>query len=189
MSLLLTTPPSVEPVSLAEAKAHLRITHTDDDTYISTLIVAARRLVEARSGLRLLQQSWSIFLDAWPGDGIIELLLAPVSSVVDIVTYGELDTPATIDPAHYFLDGASRPVRIVFRQGRYPANPGRRAKGIEIKVQAGFGATAASVPQELKQAVLLITAHWFSKRGEADDGVLPLAAIELLSPYRQMRLA
>jgi uncharacterized phiE125 gp8 family phage protein len=188
MSLILTTPPLVEPISLAEAKAHLRITHSDDDAYISTLIIAARRLVEARTGLRLLQQGWSIFLDAWPNDGVIDLPLSPVSAVDDIVTYGELDTPAILDHAHYFLDAASRPARVVFRQGRNPANPGRRAKGIEVKVQAGFGATASAVPQDLKQAALFITAHWFSRRGEGDDGVLPMAVLELLSPYRMMRL-
>ena len=189
MSLILTTPPTVEPITLTEAKAHLRITHTDDDTYISTLMIAARRLVEARTGLRLLQQGWSVFLDCWPCDGVITLPLTPVSSVDDIITYGDLDTPATIDHAHYFLDGASSPPRVVFRQGRQPANPGRVAKGIEIRVQAGFGATAAAIPQELKQAILLIIAHWFSKRGEGDDGVLPMAVLELLSPYRMLRLA
>ncbi len=188
MSLILTTPPTVEPITLAEAKTHLRITHSDDDTYISTLMIAARRLVEARTGLRLLQQGWSVFLDCWPADGVIDLPLTPVSAIVDIITYGDLDTPATIDAAHYFLDATSNPNRVVFRQGRNPANPGRRAKGIEIKVLAGFGATAVAVPQELKQAALLITAHWFSKRGEGDDGVLPMAVLELLSPYRKMRL-
>jgi uncharacterized phiE125 gp8 family phage protein len=188
MSLILTTPPLVEPITLAEAKAHIRITHSDDDTYISTLMISARRLVESRTGLRLLQQGWFVFLDCWPPDGVIALPLSPVSAIIDIITYGDLDTPSTIDPAHYFLDAASNPNRVVFRQGRNPANPGRRVKGIEIKLQAGFGATAAAVPQELKQAVLLITAHWFSKRGEGDDGVLPMAVLELLSPYRMMRL-
>ncbi len=188
MSLILTSPPATEPVSLAEAKAHLRITHTDDDTYISTLIIAARRLVEARTGLRLLQQGWSLFLDTWPCGGMIDVPLAPLIAIDDIIIYGDLDTPATLDHAHYFLDAASRPPRVVFREGRVPAQPGRQANGIEVKLQAGFGAAATAVPQELKQAVLLITAHWFSRRGEGDDGVLPMAILELLAPYRTKRL-
>ena len=66
MSLLLTTPPVVEPLSLAEAKAHLRVPHADDDAYISTLIVSARLRVERQTGLRLITQNWSQFMDCWP---------------------------------------------------------------------------------------------------------------------------
>jgi uncharacterized phiE125 gp8 family phage protein len=187
MSLLLTTPPTVEPLSLAEAKAHLRVPHTDDDSYISTLIISARRRVETRTGLRLITQVWSQFMDCWPPFGMIDLSINPVSAISDVIVYGDTDTPSTIDPAHYFLDATSRPPRLVFRQGRNASPPGRRAKGIEIRLTAGFG-LAAAVPQELKQAILLLVADAFAHRG--DDGVRPMprAVLELLNAYRIMRL-
>jgi uncharacterized phiE125 gp8 family phage protein len=188
MSLFLTTPPAVEPLSLAEAKAHLRVPHTDDDTYISTLIVSARRRVERQTGLRLITQGWSQFMDCWPQDGLIELDLNPVSTVSDVVVFGDTDTPSTIDPAHYFLDATTNPPRVVFRQGRNPSPPGRRAKGIEIRMTAGFG-NAAAVPQDLKQAMLWMVADAFAHRG--DDGLRSLtpAVLELINPYRILRLS
>jgi uncharacterized phiE125 gp8 family phage protein len=188
MSLILTTPPATEPVSLAEAKAHLRVTHADDDVYISTLIVSARRRVEARTGLRLITQGWSQFMDCWPPGGIVELALTPVSAVSDVIVYGDTDTPSTIDPAHYFLDATSGPPRVVFRQGRNPPPPGRRAKGIEVRITAGFG-LASAVPQELKFAVLQLVADAFAHRGDEQTRPMPPAVLELINAYRVMRLA
>ncbi len=187
MSLLLTTPPLVEPVSLLDAKAHLRVPHADDDAYISTLIISARRRVETRTGLRLITQGWSQFMDCWPPFGMVELQLNPVATVTDVIVYGDTDTPSTIDPAHYFLDATSNPPRVVFRQGRNPSPPGRRANGIELRMNAGFG-LATQVPQELKQAIMLLVADAFAHRG--DDGVraMPPAVLELLNAYRVMRL-
>jgi uncharacterized phiE125 gp8 family phage protein len=188
MSLLLTTPPATEPVSLAEAKTHLRVTHADDDIYISTLIIAGRRRVETRTGLRLINQGWSQFMDCWPPGGIVELRLNPVSAISDVILYGDDDTPSAIDPAHYFLDATSNPPRLVFRQGRNPANPGRRAKGIEIRVTAGFGTAASAVPQELRQAVLLLVADQFAHRGDESVRPMPAAVLELINAWRVMRL-
>jgi uncharacterized phiE125 gp8 family phage protein len=187
MSLLLTAPPAVEPVVLSEVKAHLRVTHTDDDIYISTLIVSARRRVEAATGLKLITQGWSQFLNCWPDGGMVDLELKPVSAINDVVIFGDTDAPATIDPAHYFLDATSNPARLIFRQGRNPAPPGRRAKGIEIRVIAGFG-VAVSVPQELKQAILVLVADQFAHRGDDAARVMPPDVLDLLNPYRVMRL-
>lgn len=66
MPLILTDGPAVEPVTLAEAKAHLRVDGTAEDTLIGSLIVTSRLHVEAAMGLALVTQSWSVFLDAWP---------------------------------------------------------------------------------------------------------------------------
>jgi uncharacterized phiE125 gp8 family phage protein len=187
MSLVLTTPPAVEPVALAEAKAQLRVMHSDDDVYISTLIVSARRRIEARTGLRLITQGWSQFMDGWPVGGMIALGLNPVSAVTDLITYGDTDTPATVDPAHYFLDAESHPPRVVFRQGRTPSPAGRRAKGIEVRMTAGFG-LAAAVPQDLKQAILLLVADAHAHRGDDTTRLMPPAVLDLINAHRVMRL-
>jgi uncharacterized phiE125 gp8 family phage protein len=189
MTLILTTPPLAEPITLAEAKAHLRITHNDDDAYVQRLVTAARRQIEARLGLSLITQGWSLFLDRWPEQGAARVALHPVQQVTDIITYGEQDTPATLDPAHYFLDNKSRPARIVLRSGRPFPVPGRTINGIEIKFVAGFGAAAATVPDEIRQALLLTVAAWYADRGETESGFLPLMARELIAPFKHVRLS
>ena len=184
MSAILTTPPSAEPLTLPEAKSHLRITHTDDDAYISTLIISARRMLEARFGLALLPQSWSIFADCWPDDGMFRLPLHPVLAINDLRVFGDDDVAGTIDAAHYYLDATARPARLVLRRGRIFPPPGRRMNGLEIRLQAGF----ASVPQEIKQALLITIADWFGNRGDEPGFALPNAAVELLQAHRPVRL-
>ena len=187
MPLILTSPPASEPVSLAEAKTHLRVSHADDDTYISTLIIAARRQIEARTGLRLITQGWSLFKDCWPMAPDLPLDLAHVSAVNDIFVYSEVGTSATYDPAHYYLDAASKPSRVILRQDRLPPMPGRRVNGIEVRVTVGFGA-AAAVPQELKHAILILLAHWFDHRGDAEGALLPLTVADIIRQHRLVRL-
>lgn len=188
MPLILTTPPAAEPVSLAEAKTHLRVTHADDDAYIARLIVAARRAVEQATALRLVTQGWSLFVDRWPDCPALPLQLAPVTAISDIITYGDDDTTATVDPAHYYLDHASRPARAVLRDGRTPPRGGRPVNAIEVRFTAGFGA-ATAVPEDLRQAILLTLAHWFDHRGDGEGGALPMAALDLLAVHRSVRLA
>jgi uncharacterized phiE125 gp8 family phage protein len=188
MSATLTTPPAVEPVTLAEAKAHLRVTHADDDAYISTLIKTARSTVEARTGLGLIAQGWSVFLDDWPDCGVIDLPLAPVLDVIDIKTYGDDNTAATIDPAHYYEDRTSRPARIVLRGSRSWVRPGRVANGIEILLSVGFGASPGNVPEPLREAVLQLVGHWYATRGDVEPASQPLHIAQLLRPYRLVKL-
>jgi uncharacterized phiE125 gp8 family phage protein len=188
MSLLLTLPPAVEPISLVEAKAHLRVDHAADDVFISALIVAARRQIEARTSLCLIQQNWSVFFDRWPAHPALSIPLDPLIAVNEVVIYGDADAASTIEPAHYFVDRAQLPARVILRQGRTVPQPGRIANGIEVKVTAGFGATAASVPQDIKQALLLTVGAWFANRGEERGGDLPLMAVGLIRPYRTVRL-
>ena len=184
MPAIQTSPPLTEPLSLPEAKAHLRVTHADDDAYISTLIKTARQSIEARTGLALISQGWSVFLDDWPDHGVIELPLAPVLDVADIKVYGEDDTPSLIDPSHYYEDKVSRPARIILRGSRNWVKPGRAANGIEILLTIGF----VSVPEPLREAVLQLVGHWYETRGDEAAEEKPLHVAQLIQPYREMRL-
>jgi uncharacterized phiE125 gp8 family phage protein len=188
MPFLLVTPPAAEPVSLGDAKAHLRIAHSDDDALVGTLIATARRIVEARSGLALMAQTWTCFRDAWPEDGVLTIPLAPLIAVDELAVYGEDDAKAVIDPAHYFADLASRPPRILLRGSRVWQPPGRALNGIAVTVAAGFGAAAAAVPEPLRHAVLVLVAHWYEHRGNAAPPPVPLTVEALIRPYREVRL-
>jgi uncharacterized phiE125 gp8 family phage protein len=191
MALVLTNGPAVEPVSLAEAKAHLRVDGSAEDTLISSLIITSRLHVEAALGLALVTQSWSCFLDAWPAGVAAKLPLRPVQAITAVRLYAPDESVETIAPATYLLDGAGVPPRLV-RQGAlaWPA-PKRTANGIEIAFVAGYGDAAADVPAPIRQAILLLVAHWYEHREPVEIGsslaAVPQMVSELLHPYRMVR--
>jgi uncharacterized phiE125 gp8 family phage protein len=192
MPLILTSGPAVEPVALAEAKAHLRVDGSAEDTLIASLIVTSRLHVEAAIGLALIAQSWSWYIDAWPPGPALKLPLRPVQSVAAVRLYDESAAATSLDPAAYFLDGAGVPPRLVRHGALAWPKPGRIANGIEIAFTAGYGSAAADVPAPIRQAILLLVAHWYEHRSPLEDGVhaepLPDMVSELLAPYRIGRL-
>jgi uncharacterized phiE125 gp8 family phage protein len=192
MPLILAAAPATEPIALAEAKAHLRVDGSAEDTLIASLIVTSRLHVEAAAGLALITQSWSWFRDAWPPGPALDLPLRPVQSVAALRIYDAGGAAAALDPAGYILDGAGAPPRIV-RQGAlvWPV-PGRVANGIEVAFTAGYGDAAEDVPAPIRQAILLLVAHWYEHRAPAEPGAparpLPDMVSELLAPFRTLRL-
>ena len=192
MALVLTSGPAVEPVSLAEAKAHLRIDGSAEDTLISSLIITSRLHIEAALGLALITQSWSYFLDAWPEGPELALPLRPIQSISAVKLYAA-DESVTVVPADtYLLDGAATPTRLVRRAGLPWPIPSRAANGIEIALVAGYGDAAADVPAPIRQAILLLVAHWHEHREPiaigAPSAPVPSMVSELLQPYRRVRL-
>jgi uncharacterized phiE125 gp8 family phage protein len=188
MPAILTAPPLAEPVSLAEAKAHLRVTHNEEDAAIGALIASARRVAEARTGLCFIAQDWTVFRDGWPERGTIEIPLAPVLSIEELAVFGEDGQKAVIEPAHYLLDAASRPPRLLLRGSRIWPRPGQPVNGIGIRVRAGYGTAPASVPTALRQAVLMLVAHFYAQRGEEAQPALPVSLDALLAIFREVRL-
>ena len=192
MPLILTSGPAVEPVTLAEAKAHLRVDGSAEDTLIASLIVTSRLHVEAAAGLALVTQSWSWYVDAWPRGHALKLPLRPVQSIAAVRLYEETGAATTLDPATWFLDGAAAPPRLV-RQGALPwPRPSRIANGIEVAFTAGFGPASTDVPAPIRHAILLLIAHWHEHRSPLEDGApaefLPAMVSELLAQYKAVRL-
>lgn len=187
MTLLLVTGPLDEPVTLDEARAHLRLDTTDEDGLLTALLTAARTSLEAETRRAFMTQSWRLILDEWPG-AMLTLPLAPVSAVT-AVTMNDADGPRVVAASLYetALEGDNPHLGHV---AGWPL-PTRRVGGIAIDFTAGYGA-AAAVPAPLKQAILLLAAHWFENREPVTLGeraeVLPLSVAALIAPYRRVHL-
>ncbi|MDO9125489.1 MAG: head-tail connector protein, partial [Parvibaculum sp.] len=80
------------------------------------------------------------------------------------------------------------PPRVAAKRGQAWPMPATRLAGIAVDFTAGYGA-AAAVPAPLKQAVLLLAAHWFENREPLGNGVeLPLTVSALVARYRRLHL-
>ncbi len=190
MTPIILDGPAVEPVSLAEAKIWLRVEGADEDDLVSTLIVAARLMVETWANKRLINQNWRLVLDAWPAGRVLRVPLSPLQAVTRIRMYDGNGAPSVVPPATYTVDVVSEPPRIV--AGADFPTPGRVVSGIEIDLTAGFGTTSRSPPAPLRQAVLLLVARWYEARGDGAanaDISLPPDVAALIAPYRSVRLA
>ena len=175
-SLTRQTPPAFEPVTLAEAKAHLRVDTSDDDAYIGTLITAAREWCEQYLDRTLVHTQWAMRFDTFPPDGTqdIELPRPPMATAgtttaVALTFTFENGTTSTYSTASYRVDRAGTPgtVKTLYGQTWPPHLMDDNA--ISVTWWAGYGATGASVPATIRHAILMLVGHWYDG---ARSGVL-----------------
>lgn len=186
-----TTAPTIEPVTTAEAKAHLRVDHALDDTYIDTTIKAAREYLEKLCWRGLLEQTWELTLPAFPSADCITLpkgTLRSVTSVKYIDTDGVLQTLATTE---YELDIKSQRGRVVLKyQKSWPVTRDRW-DAVQVVYLVGYGTTAATVPAPLRQATLLLVSQMYEQRTPEITGTIVakigFAVDALAAPYRLRR--
>lgn len=181
MTVKVVTPPGSEPVSIEEAKLHLRVGTDADDDLISALIVAARETAEGFQNRSFITQTLKEVLDHFPRTP--HRLPRPPVSVVTSIVYTDSDgEEGTVDAGSYFLDAVSG--RLVLNYGySWPSVTLRPAAGVAITYTAGYGA-AEDVPARVKQAMLLMIGHWYEHREQVITGTivaeLPMAAKALL---------
>lgn len=190
MPSILLTAPALEPLTLAEAKAYLRVETADEDAPIGALIAGARTHVETQTRRALITQSWRLSFDAWPEDGRIRVLPAPLQQLTAARVYDVDGNAQAIDTQAFVLDLAAS--ALAFAPWAL-MQPGRIAAGIELDVTVGYGDAAADVPEALRQAIRLLVAHWYENRGVVASGntqiaSLPMSVNALLAPYRMLSL-
>jgi uncharacterized phiE125 gp8 family phage protein len=189
LRLIETSPPVIEPLTLDEAKLHLRVTSTAEDALITGLIVSARQMCEGFTGLALIERGYSLFLDAWPQAEII-LLRPPLLAVSLINIYDASGIATVFDPSNCTLSAAGLPGRISLRDGASPPQPGRAIDGVEIQYTAGYGAAADNVPAALRQGIKQLLAHLYEQRGDVSpDALSASGASALFQPFRVMSLS
>jgi uncharacterized phiE125 gp8 family phage protein len=186
MSLQLLTPPAIEPVTLEDAKAHLKLDTADDDTLITALIAAARARAEWHTGRAFITQSWALWLDRWPNGNCVEIPLPPSQAVTSLTTYASDDTATVLDASLYQVDLASAPARVTLKSPASAANT-RTLNAVAIAFTAGYGDDASDVPQAIRTAILEILADLYANRGDVNSNP-PSTAQAMLAPYRVLKL-
>lgn len=189
-SLTRQTPPAVEPVTVAEAKAHCRVDTSDDDTYIGTLITAARQWCEEYLDRSLIHQQYVVRFDSFPYE--IELPRPPMATagtttaVTLTYTLGDEST-AVLSATQYRVDRNDTPgVVRQLRSGTWPANLDDK-NAVTFTWWAGYGATGASVPAAIRHAMLMLVGMWYERRTAADSvtaNEVPFGVKSLLDSQR-----
>jgi uncharacterized phiE125 gp8 family phage protein len=167
MSTKLITAPTSEPVSLVEAKLHLRVTVTDDDALITALIIAAREMAEHETQRSLITQTWEKSLDMFPD----AIELPPVASITS-VKYLDLDgVEQTLSTVSYTLDNASDSASswLTPAYGYSWPDTYLDVNAVKVRYIAGW-ANAAAVPQGIKQWMLLQVGNWYENRESVNIG-------------------
>jgi len=165
------------------AKLHLKVDGTDDDMLISNLIVAARQKCEEYTRRSFITQVWELGIS--DNKQAIILPRPPVQEIISVVLDGE-----TLPSDVYKLAGNDALyLKIAAVSTEYD--------GLVVRYKAGYGDTPDSVPQAIRQAILMLVAHLYeSRQGEAPAANyeiqarkdIPYAVASLLQPYRVMML-
>lgn len=175
----LVTGPAGEPVSLDQAKAQVRVDWDDEDDLISSYITAARQYCEDACGRIFMQQTWDLWLQQWPAGNRIFLPYPPLQEVT-WVKYTDLnETVNTVDSGLYTVNTAGDLPEVVLLFGQiWPPTVLSPARPINVRFVCGYGIDA-DVPAPIKQAILMLTAHWYTNREAVVIGRTATASVRV----------
>ncbi len=174
-------PPETSPVTLPEAKAHLRVDSTDEDSEIQGFLSAAIELIQESYWLQLTTATWELKLDAFPD--VIFAPRGPLQSATIQYVDGTGATQ-TLSPSAYTVDNSSFPGRIVPAYGYCWPSTRCHINAVTVAMVNGFGDSADDVPQLIKTAILNFTGYLYDNRGTC-GGEIPKFIDVLLAPYRR----
>lgn len=187
----IVTAPTEEPITLDEAKDHLRVDGTDEDALIMGLIKAARVQCELHSRRRFVTQTWELGLECWPADAIV-LPGPPLQGVTWLKYTDSAGVQATMSSGDYVVDTLSEPGRLLLGYGKcWPMVTLQAGPAIRVRYVAGYG-TPYVVPETYKQAIKLLVGHYYENREAvvlspgltAAQGQVPMAVDALLMTDR-----
>jgi uncharacterized phiE125 gp8 family phage protein len=168
--LRLITPPTIEPISLPEAMAHLRVTDLNEQGSLELYIRNAREHLDGALGSlmgeAMLTQTWDYMLHAFPTTSCIPIPLRPLAAVTQIAYDDPAGAEQIMDPATYFVDTASYVGQVTLAPSASWPGTIQRVNAVRIRFTAGYGADPADVPGYYRHAVLLLLGHFYEHRGD-----------------------
>lgn len=201
MTIQIVTAPAAEPITLVEAKAHLRVDDATSDTLIASYIKAARQIAEGFMRRSLVRRTLRLSLDGFPSYGCPLLLpFAPVASISSVKYYDSDGALQTWSSAEYLLEADSEPARLQHHpDDAWPTDLHIGRLGVaQVEYVAGYAPSsdsptdyAANVPDDIKSAIKLILGDLYEDREDTNVGnivtSLPRGAEALMWPHRILR--
>jgi uncharacterized phiE125 gp8 family phage protein len=194
-----TVLPTVLPITVAEAKAHCRVTHSAEDALFPLLIGAARDEAEQYMARTINLTTWQKTMDGFPAS---EEILLPYPRILALASFQYRDQTeewVTVDETIYRLDTASKPGRLYLKWDKsWPSDLDYTRQGsVRLAYRAGYvdseeaAAVQAAVPVSVKQWIMVRTATLYENRETFITGtiVAPTPGINgLLDPHRVLNL-
>lgn len=205
MGLKLITSPTAEPITLTQAKAHLRVVDSDDDAIITALIKAARMSVENWTGRALVDQTWDLVLDGFPGsisattsfvstttNMAIQIPKPPLIDITQIAYDDSAGDEQIMSVADYYTDNASQPGWLLPNGITSWPTTIDAVNCVRIRFRAGYLSTdsppVTDVPDDIVAALKLTLGSLYEHREEIVVGTiankLPFGVEHLLRHHR-----
>ena len=180
------TPASTYPVSLTEAKSHLKVDTTADDTYITSIIKAATQLSEEYTNRffidTIIDQTCSDFAQ------LQTLFKSKVSAVAHVKYYDSDNSLQTLSATIYDTQLQYEPSQIQLADDKSFPEITKRNDAVVARYTVGYGSAASDVPEIIKQAILLTLGNWYENRMSVITGrtttEMPMSAKFLLDTYK-----
>jgi uncharacterized phiE125 gp8 family phage protein len=187
-----TVPDAVLPVD--EFKAHLRVgsgfgTDTLQDEVLQGFLRAAMAAIESRTGKMLLLRDFSWNLTMWRDLSAQALPIAPVAGITSLELVSRDGSRDQVPDDLYWLEQDQSRPRVRSVGVCLPKIP--NAGSVIVNFRAGFGEGWTDIPADLRQAVMLLAAHYFEYRNETSlgDRCMPFGVSSLIERYKVLRLS
>lgn len=168
------TQPAIEPVTAAEVKLHTHISGTTEDTLLEKWIKSARIQAEAFMNQAFIGRIIEMSFDCFP-DCPIEIPYSPLMQLISIKYFDYLNAETTLyydgtDPigtteeggeepttnSDFIVDVSGLPGRIgLAYEKSWPVVTLRPIDAVRVRSAVGYGLTAADVPDNVKDAIML----------------------------------
>ena len=175
-------------ITTAEAKQHLKVDTSADDSYIDDLVQAATESAQIFTNRFFVDTVLTQHGDTWYDLAV--LFKSPVSSTTHIKYYDSDNTIQTLATSVYLTDLTHNPARVGLKPNQSFPSIADRISAVECKYTVGYGSAASDVPTAIKQAVLLTVGNWYQNRQSVVTGTigteLPLSSQYLLDQYKML---
>jgi uncharacterized phiE125 gp8 family phage protein len=190
MSLTLITPPAALPVSLQEVRAQCRLEDASEDAMLVGYIRSAVSWIDGHEGWlgrQLITATYDYTFDAFPWGyhSTVRLPLPPVQAVISITYIDGHGVTQVLDPVLYHV--GSEYLWPAYGQ-TWPTTRYLPA-AVTVRFTSGYGDNWNSIPEAIRQALMMLVAYWYSQREAASVGDHPISDIpfsvrQILEPYR-----